>query len=65
MWDLFAPKCVTPKNAQTEERIRRQPSEVAFLALEGVRSATPLVRPRLETFVSGARHVISQTHDGG
>jgi hypothetical protein len=65
MRGLFAPKCLAPKNAQTEQRIQLQQSEVAFLALESLRTATPLVLACVETFVSGARPFIFQTHEGG
>jgi hypothetical protein len=65
MRDLFASKCLAPKNAQTKQRVQLQQSEVAFPALESLRTATPLVQPRVETFVSGARPFMFQTHDGG
>jgi hypothetical protein len=65
MRDLFASKCLAPKNAHTKQRVQLQQSEVAFLALESLRTATPFVLPRLETFVSGARPLIFQTHEGG
>jgi hypothetical protein len=65
MRDLFASKCIVPKNAQTKQRVPLQQSEVAFLALESLRTATPLVLPRVETFVSGARPFIFKTHEGG
>jgi hypothetical protein len=65
MRDLFAPKCLAPKNAQTKQRVQLRQSEVAFLALESLRTATPLILLRVETFVSGARPFIFQTHEGG